>query len=221
MAPLILRTQMGTPSTTDVTLGIHSGPRQMMVASNELRGPASLAIFGGGARPDREPFNLDYWGAAWDGGLVRYLGGGVALHVGVQSEMVVGIPLPAFGAYGGLSWAHAFNDTFSIAPSAGVSTGGDFGLATIDASSQWSFQAALAMNIQGSRGSGISVVPFAGYDIFDGSLGDATMYGVAFAIRFPLGPTRSIGEIHAGFSKNRLTNGFTWNAPLVGGRVVR
>ncbi len=180
-------------------LGLRTGPR--MVAAL----PGSPLDFRGDSDSFHFPQQLSL---AYDFGATRALSDRSALHFGAQGEFLYPFPLPAYGAYLGLSHAVTAGP-ITVAPAICARGGTDFGLGNPSAS-QIGAELSASFSIREGT-SAFALAPFVSANGILSDRGATALYaGGVLALRFDK------LEVTGGFGRVFLIGGQSWNVPLLG-----
>lgn len=181
--------------------------------------PGRIGSFSG----DAATFNLVQWAPAIDAMISRAITPNTSLHVGLQGEIYLPIPLPAYGLYAGVSHYQRLGP-IALGPALTVRGASDFGIALVGTSgSLVGSEVSCSIVIPGDDAR-LAFVPFYGAHLVypRGASSEVGYYaGGAFAYQVALGHSASYFELSAGFGRVFEPNVASWNAPIVGFRWVR
>lgn len=208
LSPSLIRMTPPDPTRTATAVGgLRTGPR----FSTALTPTSSLP--GGTFVGDGNSFAFPQWSVAYDLGLTTPVSERTALHFGAQGEFYYPVPLPAYGAYIGVSH-YVPVGPFSIAPALCVRGASDLGLPSLGGTGTNAgaeFSTTLALRAEDSIRLGL--VPFVGYhQVWAATESTALFTGGVLALKF-----EKI-ELTAGFGRVFLGSGQSWNVPLIGVR---
>lgn len=206
LAPSIIRYEPIDPTVGENRLGIRTGPR--LGPSLTQLDARNLDKEVGTPLPPELGVALEYV-------RLQPLTDNLAVHLGVQAELMYAIPFPGLSAMAGLSYRWQFGNV-SIAPSISGRAGTDFG--TTIATTPGSFVGGdLGVSLSASEGetARLGVTPFIGlWQGFRPGVASRTVFfpGVMVFVRFGL------FELMAGFGRVLVGND-AWNVPLLGVRI--
>lgn len=213
LAPSILHFEPVRPDRTQFQVGVRSGPRIAAGYVTKTRG-----LWAG----DEDSFSPMQWGLAWDASVSFPFKSGLALHAGAQLEFIYPLPLPAVGAFVGISqlWTKG---RFSIAPSLAARGATDFGVGSVTSAafgarlpgSFVSADAGLTLSVRAHDDVRFGLVPF--FTVakpFSNVVIPATIFtGVLVAVRV------ARLEFSLGFGRVIAADAVAFNVPLLGVRA--
>ncbi len=206
ISPMIIRMSPGAPGESSGALGLRAGPRLATAIS-----PRFSSRFEG----DGDRFGFPQWSFAYDLSLTRPLYERTSLHFGVQGEFYYPFPLPAYGAYAGLSHYFAFG-RLGIAPSLCVRGGSDFGISSSigGPGSQLGLEASATFSVFSEERVSVGVAPFlAVHRVWSGgNVASAAYFGAVVVAKVDQ------LELTGGFGRVVMPGVASWGVPLLGVR---
>jgi hypothetical protein len=205
VAPSIIRLPPTHLDESEFQFGLRTGPRIASVTQARSSGS-----FDGQSESDV----LTASGVAYEFDYTRLVWRRLAIHAGVQTECLGGLPMPGLGLSVGVSYRWQLG-RLSIAPAAAARGSTDFGISTIGGgpASHVSGDAALTLAVGGDDLSRIGLVPFIGVQrTFQARDTTSLLFGGLFAVRF-----RAV-ELFVGLGRGVIPGGPSWNVPLLGVR---
>ncbi|ATB48638.1 hypothetical protein [Corallococcus macrosporus] len=219
MGPMVMRLGPGAPDRNILQLGMRSGPR----LSAPIAGTQPDLGTGGRFQGNESSFSTQQWGMAFDGALTVPLSERLHLHTGVQGEMFLPVPLPAYGVYAGASY-YVGSRHLGLAPALSLRGATDFGLMTSRGGpgSLFGAEVSCAFTMQPEKNVSIGLVPFASWHTVSsvGQNAQALYYGGVVAARISWGGLNDL-ELSGGFGRAKVGKGVSWNVPIMGARGGR
>ncbi len=219
MGPMVMRMGPGRPDQNVMQLGMRSGPR----LSAPVVGSQPNLPSGDRFRGDESSFFPQQWGMAFDAALTIPLSERLHLHTGMQGEMFLPVPLPAYGLYAGASY-YVGSEQWGLAPAMAVRGASDFGLVNSRGGpgSFFGAEVSCALTMQPEKNVSLGLVPFASWHsvVAGGRTEQALYYGGVVAARVSWGGLNDL-EVSGGFGRAKVGKGVSWNVPIMGARGGR
>ena len=203
VAPSIIRLAPTHNDEAEFQFGVRTGPRVSAVTQAQRSGGFDEQKDGSALPALSAAYELDYTRVVW-----RRL----ALHAGVQTECMGGLPMLGMGLSVGVSYRWELG-RISFAPAMAARGATDFGLITNGGgpASYVSGDATFTLSAAGTDNSRLGLAPFLSVQqTFQAQGTTSLFFGGLLVVRF-----RAV-EFFGGLGRGYILGGPAWNVPLVG-----